>query len=145
MNYFLFIATVSLIFQLAIVALLIGGFWAKKKEKFRTHGFIMLTALALHLSIIFALMVPSFIYGLVPIIVSKPTSIIGILSPVHAATGTATAGLGTWVIVAWRLRKTTAYCAPKARIMLGTFIVWFTSLSLGILLYFVLNWKFLFG
>jgi hypothetical protein len=141
MNYFLFVATLSLILQLAILTLLIGGFWAKRKEKFRLHGFVMLTALATHLAIILGVMVPSFIFGLVPIIRSNPTSVVGVISPIHAVTGATAAGLGIWVVSTWRLRMSTAYCSPKAKTMLATLIIWLTSLVLGILLYFALNWN----
>jgi len=144
MNYFLFVATLSLILQLAILALLLGGFWAKRKEKFRLHGFAMLAALATHLTIILVVMVPSFVYGLAPIIRSNPTGMVGVLSPIHAATGAVTAGLGIWVVSTWRLRKSTAFCSPKRKIMRYIFVAWLTSLVLGILLYFALNWNQLF-
>ncbi len=145
MNYYLLIATVSLVIQLAVLTLLLAGFELKRKMKFRPHGLVMLFALAVHLTIILAIMVPSFVIALVPITLQNPVSIIGVLAPIHAAAGTVAAVLGVWIVSAWRLRKSTDYCMPKKKVMLVTFIVWLISLSLGVLLYFVLNWQFLFG
>jgi hypothetical protein len=139
------VATVSLALQIAILALLWLGFGMKRRARFHLHGFVMLAALGIHLAIIFAIMVPAFVEALVPITIKNPTSPIGLLSPVHAATGGITAVLGVWVIVAWRFRRSTQYCAPKKRVMYATFLVWLFSLALGALLYFVLNWKVLFG
>ena len=145
MNYFLLVATVSLIVQLAVLAMLLAGYRLRKQEKFRMHAFVMLAALATHLAIVFYIMVPSFVVALIPISLEKPTSILGILSPIHAALGSAAAILGVWIMGIWRLRKTTEYCVPKRKVMRATYIVWVVSLGLGIVLYFVLNWTFLFG
>jgi hypothetical protein len=139
------VATVSLELQIAIFALLWLGFELKRRAMFRLHGFVMLAALAVHLAIIFAIMVPAFVEALIPITIKNPTSLIGLLSPLHAATGSVAAALGVWVICAWRFRRSTQYCAPKKRVMYATFFVWLVSLALGVLLYFVLNWKVLFG
>jgi hypothetical protein len=145
MNYYLFVATVSLFAQLVVFALLLAGYELKRKMKFRMHGLVMLIALAAHIAIIFAIMVPSFVVALIPITIHNPGSPIGILSPIHAATGTVASVLGVWIMGSWRLRQSTEYCMPKRKLMRATFIVWLTTLTLGILLYFVLNWQFLFG
>jgi len=141
MNFYLFIATVSLAFQLGVLALLIVGFRFKQRLRFRLHGFFMLTAVALHIIIIGAIMVPSF----VAIVIEKPTSSIGLFAPFHAAAGTATAILGVWIVGGWRLRQTTKFCAPKRKYMRITFSLWLLTVSLGVIFYFILNWSFLFG
>ncbi len=144
MDYFLFVATVSLIIQLVIVALLLAGYLLKKKGRFLLHGFIMLTAFAAHLAAIGVIMVPSLVIGIVPKILSNPTAIISVLSSIHTAAGATATLLGIYVIGAWRIRRETRFCAPKAKVMRATFIIWLTSVSLGGLLYFVLNWNLLF-
>ena len=141
MNIYLFIATVSLAFQLMVLALLIVGFGFKQRLRFRLHGIFMLAAVALHLIIIGVIMVPSFI----AIIIEKPTSSIGLFAPFHAAAGTTTAILGIWIVGGWRLRQTTKFCAPKRKFMRATFILWLVTLSLGVIFYFILNWSLLFG
>ena len=141
MNFYLFISTVSLAFQLGVLALLIAGFGFKQHLRFRLHGFFMLTAVALHLIIIGVIMVPSFI----AIYLEKPAILISLFAPFHAAAGTTTAILGVWIVSGWRLRQTTKFCAPKRKFMLATFIMWLITLSLGVIFYFVLYWSFLFG
>ena len=141
MNFYLFVATVSLAFQLVVLALLLVGFEFKRRLRFRLHGFFMLAAVALHLIIIGVIMVPSF----VAIILEKPAISIGLLAPFHAAAGAATAILGVWIVGGWRLRQSTKFCAPKSKFMRATFILWLVTLSLGVIFYFILNWSFLFG
>jgi hypothetical protein len=97
MNFYLFIATVSLAFQLGVLALLIVGFGFKQRLRFRLHGFFMLTAVTLHLIIIGVIMVPSF----VAIILEKHAISIGLFAPFHAALGTTTAILGVWIVGGW--------------------------------------------
>ena len=145
MNYYLFVATVSLVFQLAVLGLLLTGFELKRKTRFRHHGLVMLVALVAHLTVILAVMVPSFVLALVPITLENPTSVIGVLAPIHAAAGSIAAVLGVWVVGSWRLRRSLEFCAPKRKVMRATFIMWLVSLSLGVLFYLVLNWTFLFG
>jgi uncharacterized membrane protein YozB (DUF420 family) len=141
MNFYLFIGTVTLAFQLVVLALLLVGFGFKRRLRFRLHGFFMLSAVGLHLITIGVIMVPSF----VAIILEKPDISIGLFAPFHAALGTATAILGVWIVGGWRLRASTKFCAPKRKFMRATFILWLVTLSLGVLFYFVLNWSFLFG
>ena len=141
MNFYLFIATVSLVFQLGVLALLIVSFKFKQRLRFRLHGFFMLTAVVLHLIIIGIIMLPSFEV----IILEKHEISISLFAPFHAAAGTATAILGVWIVGGWRLRQSTKFCAPKRKFMRATFILWLVTLSLGIILYFVLNWSFLIG
>ena len=141
MNFYLFIATVSLAFQLGVLALLIVGFGFKRRLRFRLHGIFMLAAVVLHLIIIGVIMVPSF----VAIILEKPAISIGLFAPFHAVAGTVTAILGVWIVGGWRLRHSTKFCAPKRKFMRATFILWLVTLSLGVIFYFILNWSLLFG
>jgi len=94
MNFYFLIGTISLIFQLTVLALLMVGFGSKRRLKYRMHGFTMLAAVVLHLLIIGVVMVPSF----VAIIVEKPTNLIVSFSPFHAVAGTVTAILGVWIV-----------------------------------------------
>ena len=145
MNYYLFVATISLAFELVVLALIIVGFGLKRRMSFRKHGFAMLAALVVHLVNIGAVMAPSLIISLVPIILGKPTGLIGLFSPFHVAVGTATVILGIWIVGSWRLRQSTKFCAPKKRLMRATFILWLISLVLGVIFYFILYWSSLFG
>jgi len=141
MNFYLFIATVSLAFQLGVLVLLLVGFGFKQRLRFRLHGIFMLTAVTLHLILIGSIMVPSF----VAIYIEKAPTLTILFAPFHAATGTATAILGIWIVGGWRLRPSTKFCAPKRKFMRATFILWIVTISLGVIFYFILNWSFLFG
>ena len=145
MNFYLFLGTVSLAFQLAVLALLIRGFGFKQNLKFRTHGLTMFTALVVHLITVVVVMVPSFVVGLVPKIIEKPISLVALFSIFMAVAGTATVVLAIWIVGVWRLRASTTFCSPKKKFMRITFILWLVSLSLGIILYFILYWSSLFG
>jgi len=144
-NFYLFLGTVSLAFQLAILALLISGFGFKRQLKFRMHGFTMLTAFVVHLVNVGVVMVPSFIVALVPKISANLVSSVSLSSLFMAATGTVTVILGIWIFGVWRLRQSTRFCAPNKKFMRATFTLWLVSLFLGILLYFALNWSILFS
>lgn len=141
MNYYFFIANVSLAFQITVLALLLVGFEFKQRMKFRVHGKMMMAAVGLHLIIIGSVMVPSF----VALLFQKHTILIGLFAPFHAAAGTLTAILGVWIVGGWRLRQSTKFCAPKKKFMCATFILWLVTLSLGVVFYFILNWSILFG
>ena len=80
MNIYLLVATVSLAFQLGVLALLLVGFGFKQRLRFRLHGIFMLTAVALHLIIIGAIMVPSF----VAIYLEKAPILTILFAPFHA-------------------------------------------------------------
>jgi len=81
----------------------------------------------------------------VPVILTTPISTAGLITLVHVIVGTVTAILGLWIIAAWRFRQTLNYCLPKKRIMFATFIMWLTSLTFGIIFFFILNWTTLFS
>jgi len=136
---------VSLAIQLVVFALLIVGYGLKKKFRFRTHGFTMLTAFVVHVVNVGFVMVPSFIVALVPKISADLVSSVSLSSLFMAATGTVTVILGIWIFGVWRLRQSTRFCAPNKKFMRATFTLWLVSLFLGIFLYFALNWSILFS
>jgi uncharacterized membrane protein len=105
----------------------------------------MLVALVAHITGILAIMVPSFVVALIPITLENPTSMIGLLAPVHAAAGTLVTVLGVWIMASWRLRQSTEYCMPKKKYMRATLVAWLITISLGVSLYLALNWTVLFG
>ena len=141
MDFYLLLGTVSLTFQLMVLALLTFSFRLKQHLKFRMHGITMMAALSVHLTTVVVIMVPSLVVGLAPKIAEKPASAVGLLSPLHAAAGAATAVLALWIVGSWRLRQSTKFCAPKKKFMRFTFILWLISVSLGVALYFVLYWS----
>jgi hypothetical protein len=131
MDIYTVIATVSLVLQIVVLALLFVGLGLKSKKKFHQHGILMLTAVVLHTITILVVMIPSFrviASGEFPALVSAVTY-------VHGIAGVLAELLGVWIVVTWRLRTSLQYCAPKKKLMLLTLILWLTALVLGILLY----------
>jgi len=141
MNFYLLVASASLAIQLAVLVLLIVGFEFKRRIGYRLHGIFMLSAVALHLVTIAVIMVPSFII----ITLEELPMLIVAFSSFHGIAGLITAILGIWIVGGWRLRQSTKFCAAKKKFMLATFILWLTTLFFGVILYFVLNWTFIFG
>lgn len=140
-----FWATVSLFFQVAIFGLLVGGYVLKKQQKFWLHGVFMLVAVVLHFGSIFAIMLPSFVLGVLPYMVSAPFDLLMVVSVVHGVIGIVAPILAVWLIVSWRLRKATTYCVQKKKWMRVTLIVWLVALFSGFLLYSGFYWTLLFG
>lgn len=135
MAFYTFLATVSLIVQFVVLALLFGGLWLKKAKKFRQHGIAMLTAVVLHAITILVVMVPSFISGF-----SSPASIdlanvLVVTSLIHAFAGIAALLLGIWLVASWRLKVDMKACFAKKGIMRITITIWLIALFLGILMY----------
>jgi uncharacterized membrane protein YozB (DUF420 family) len=135
MDFYQLVATVSLVLQIIVLGLLLGGYMLKRAKKFRYHGIAMLAAVVLHLTVIFALMIPSFFLTVIPIISANAASALALIAPFHAIIGIVAAVLGVWIVASWRLRTSLQYCTPKKRIMLVTFTLWVITLLLGILLY----------
>ncbi|MGF3522406.1 MAG: hypothetical protein ACQXXJ_04840, partial [Candidatus Bathyarchaeia archaeon] len=112
-----FWATVSLFFQVTIFGLLVGGYVLKKQQKFWLHGVFMLVAVVLHFGSIFAIMLPSFVFGVLPYMMSAPFDLIMLVSAVHGALGVIAPILAVWLIASWRLRKATTHCMRKKQWM----------------------------
>jgi uncharacterized membrane protein YozB (DUF420 family) len=135
MDFYTLLATLSLIVQFVVLALLFGGLWLKKTKKFRQHGIVMLTAVVLHTITILVVMMPTFISGF-----SSPGSIdlanaLVVTTLVHAFVGIAALLLGVWLVASWRLRADMQTCFAKKGIMRVTITIWLIALFLGIFMY----------
>jgi uncharacterized membrane protein YozB (DUF420 family) len=135
MDYYQLVATTSLVIQIVVLVLLLGGYSLKRMKKFRQHGITMLIAVVLHTIVILAWMVPSF-----SSLFSFPDSInfadmIVVIVLVHALMGIAADILGIWLIASWRLRADIKACFAKKTIMRVTITLWLITLVLGIILY----------
>ena len=130
------IITVSLVVQIVILFLLTYGYYLKRKQQLRMHGFIMAAAVVLHLSVVFYVMIPSFVLGVIPqYIVLDPLQMVSVISIIHVILGTVSLSLGVWLVVAWRFRRNFQGCFNRKKIMWTTLTVWVSSLIFGIILY----------
>jgi uncharacterized membrane protein YozB (DUF420 family) len=133
------IMTASLIIQIIVLFLLIYGYILKRKLKFRQHGITMTTAFILHLSLVFYVMIPSFVIAVVPdYIVPAPLQIVSIVGLIHGILGITTLSLGVYLVGSWRLSKNIQGCINRKKYMLKTLTVWITTLAFGITLYAIL-------
>lgn len=145
MDYYTFVATVSLVFQVGVFGLLLGSLVLKARKNMWLHGVTMLVGLLLHFISIGAIMVPSFVLGIIPFAASSPTDATVLLSFVHAVTGIIAPISAVWIIASWRLRKSLEYCAPKKKLMKATLGMWLVALLSGVALYLSFYWTTLFG
>jgi hypothetical protein len=134
-NPFTLVATVSLTIQIIVLFLLLYGYLLNRQRKFRQHGITMAAAVVLHLAMIFAIMIPSFVLGIIPgFIVPNISEMISVVSLIHAIGGALTIFLAVWLVTSWRFRGL-KNCFTKKWMMLGTMIIWLVTLFFGILLY----------
>jgi hypothetical protein len=128
--------TASLIIQIIVLFLLIFGYFFKRKLKFRQHGITMTVAFVLHLSMVFYIMIPSFVSAVVPeYIVPTPLAIESVVGLIHGILGTITLLLGVWLVASWRFSKNIQGCISRKKYMLKTLTVWVATLVFGITLY----------
>ena len=131
------IITASLIIQIIVLFLLIYGYFLKRKLKFRQHGITMATALVLHLSMVFYVMIPSFVLAVIPeYIVPAPLAI------------TSSCRSNSWnpwnhSLISWCLAscfmaisaKISKDASKEKNICCKTLTVWIATLIFGITLY----------
>ena len=145
MDYYLLISSLTLLLQMGVFLLVVGGYLLRKQRRYRAHGFTMLGGLLLHFATIGVIMVPSFVVGLVPSILKSPFDQISLLSSLHAVLGSFTAVSGIWIVLSWRLRRSLQFCTPKRKLMKVTIWIWAFSMLLGFLLYLIFYWHNIFG
>jgi hypothetical protein len=120
--------TTSLIIQIIVLFLLIYGYFLKRKLKFRQHGITMATAFILHLSLVFYVMIPSFV-------LAAPLALTSVVGLIHGILGTITLSLGVYLVGLWRFSKNIQGCINRKKYMLKTLTIWVTTLVFGITLY----------
>jgi membrane-associated HD superfamily phosphohydrolase len=98
-NPFALIATTSLTIQIIVLFLLLYGYSLKRKLRFRQHGITMSAAVVLHLVVVFAIMIPSFVLAVIPgYVIPNFSGIISVVSLVHAVAGALAGSLGVWLV-----------------------------------------------
>jgi uncharacterized membrane protein YozB (DUF420 family) len=128
--------TASLIIQIIVLFLLIYGYFLKRKLKFRQHGITMTVAFILHLSLVFYVMIPSFVWAVVPeYIAPTPLGIHSVVGIIHGILGIIALLLGAYLVGSWRLSKNIQGCINRKKFMLKTLTVWIATLVFGIILY----------
>lgn len=105
----------------------------------------MAAALGLHLSVIFAFMVPALVLALIPVfVVPYLSGLTSVVTLVHVPLGVAAVSLGLWLVLSWRSSGLEG-CFKRKKIMLTTITVWVSALVIGISLFTILYWSALMG
>ena len=127
-------ATVSLVIQIIVLALLTVAVVLKNRKKFREHGILMTTSVVLHIITILYVMVPSF-----SSFFSSPGTIvidvIVIISFIHVALGLIAVALGIWLTASWHFKTDLQRCFSNKKLMKPTLTMWVTAILLGIIMY----------
>lgn len=79
----------------------------------------MAAAVVLHLTMVFYVMVPSFVLAVIPdYSVPNPLSIVSVVGVIHAILGTTALSIGVWIVASWRFQKNLKGCINRKQIML---------------------------
>jgi uncharacterized membrane protein YozB (DUF420 family) len=142
-DFVTFVATVSLVVEMVVLALLTVGYVLRGRKMFRLHGFTMSSALVLHLGTIFGVMGPSLVSGFSPGV--NYADWLAIFSLVHAALGTIGASLGVYVVVSWHFQAELAPCFARKKVMLTALTLWVLTILMGVVIYISLYGTRVFG
>ena len=127
-------ATVSLVIQIIVLALLTVAVVLKNRKKFREHGILMTTSVVLHIITILYVMVPSF-----SSFFNSPGTIvidvIVIISFIHVALGLIAVALGIWLTASWHFKTDLQRCFSNKKLMKPTLTMWVTAILLGLIMY----------
>ena len=96
--------------------MLVYGYLLKRKLKFRQHGFVMAVAVVLHLTMVFYVMIPSFVLAVIPdYTVPVPFSLVSVAGVIHGVLGATALLLGVSFVASWRFRKNPQGCFNKKK------------------------------
>jgi uncharacterized membrane protein YozB (DUF420 family) len=128
--------TLSLITQIALLALLIYGYALFRKGNLLGHGKVLLAALTLHTIAILAIMLPLFLTSPKSYIPNL-TTLMGLGNLAHILSGSIAEVLAIYIVYRWfRNRLNPSGCRGKL-IMRITMILWLLSLLTGLGTYFI--------
>lgn len=132
------IATANLIIQAIVLVLLVYGYQLNRRHAVQRHGRVMAVAVFLHLAVVIAIMVPSFVLAVIPeYVFARLSGVVSIISLIHVPLGVSALTLGIWLVFSWRFKGLKS-CFKRKRFMRWTMTVWLASLFLGIVLYAIL-------
>jgi len=121
---------ISMILQLAALAILVIGFVVVKRKKYMPHGITMFIATLMNTASVATVMIPVALR-------LTDTSIPGfnLLFRTHAILGVTVLALSIWIVADWRFQNPGPTCFQRKKWMLGLSLVWIAELILGMLLF----------
>jgi uncharacterized membrane protein YozB (DUF420 family) len=139
MDYFLLIASISLIVQVLTLSIVISGYILKRKMRFRNHGTLMLVAIIMQFISFLLIMGPAFVSLAENGLIQRPIWV-STVTIVHASLGGIVLAIGIWIVSSWHLQTSIERCIKKKWIMRYLIVAWISALILGIILYTILYW-----
>ena len=128
------IATLSLILQLTVFAMLTIGYLLFRAHNIKGHGYILCTATIIHIGAILLRMIPAISSD--PQFISITLDPLSLIHWSHITLGLIAPTLGTYISLRWIIHGTNPrYCVGKWMMRI-TFIMWIISLLFGIVMYF---------
>ncbi len=137
MDYLLLIASLNLVLQVSILAMVVSGYILKRKMRFRAHGTLMLVAVVMQFFSFLLIMGPSFFSLAENGLFQRPIWLSAI-TLFHASLGGISLATGIWIAASWHLQTSTVNCIKRKRIMLYLIVTWIFALILGAILYLLL-------
>lgn len=125
---------ITLLTQIALLALLIWGFREVKKKRLMKHGYLMSGAIILHSITIVLIMIPSFILHFQLLI--EDFSLGVIITWIHVLLGIGTLVLGGYLMSAWQFcQSSLIVCRRRRQLMIPLFVSWLFTLIFGVAFY----------
>jgi len=134
MDYFLLIASISLIVQIVTISIVVSGYILKRKMQFRKHGTLMLVAIIMQFLSFLLIMGPAFVSLAENGLIQKPTWV-STVTIIHASLGGVVLAIGIWIVASWHLQTSIEPCIKKKWVMRYLILAWIFALILGIILY----------
>ena len=129
------IATISLVLQLLIFALLIFGYQRFRHGDLKGHGLVLASATLVHIGVIILRMIPAVASD--PEFMSINLDPLNLIHWGHVALGLLAPALGVYISLRWVFYGSDPrFCRGKL-LMRITFITWLISLLFGIVMYFL--------
>jgi uncharacterized membrane protein len=130
------IAQVNLGLQIAILAIILISYIAKRKAKFLLHGTLMLVGVIMNLVSFLVVMGPSLLSF--DIIRTQPLNKSSLIALTHGIIGGIALVSGVLIVAFWHLQSSTKDCVKRKKLMKITIVLWATALVLGIWFYTIL-------
>jgi len=127
------LATLSLILQLVVFAMLICGYLLFRAHNIKGHGLVLFTATIVHIGAILLRMIPALSSD--PQFISITLDPLSLIHWSHVVLGSTAPALGAYISLRWIIHGTNPrYCFGKWMMRI-TFITWIISLLFGIVMY----------
>lgn len=121
---------ISMILQLAALAVIVIGSLLARRRKYPHHGALMFVATLLNIASVAAVMIPVTLR----IGSTATTGFYWMLIP-HIILGVIVIAISVWIVAEWRFQKPGPTCFQRKKWMLGLALVWSAQLILGMLIF----------